>query len=281
MTEVRVLTLANGIELECEEAGQGARPLVLLHGFTGSRDDWREQLVPLSELGRTLALDQRGHGGSTNTGDPDSYTLDQLCEDLGQALDVLEIAECDLLGHSLGGMVTLRFALARPERVASLILMDTSARAMEMMPARVMEGSRKLVRQEGTGALAKLMRDAASGNPRTAPSTRAAVDAMGFDRWWDRIQKKLDQMDPEAFVALSLALGEQQSAVPRLGEISCPTTILVGEQDQPFLAPSEELESGIPDARLVKIPDAAHSPQLENPAAWLAAIRDHLARVRA
>ncbi len=66
--DVRKLVLANGVELECAESGQGTRPLLLVHGFTGSRDDWREHMGPLAEFGRTLALDQRGHGGSMNTG---------------------------------------------------------------------------------------------------------------------------------------------------------------------------------------------------------------------
>jgi pimeloyl-ACP methyl ester carboxylesterase len=55
---------------------------------------------------------------------------------------------------------------------------------------------------------------------------------------------------------------------------------MVGAQDTAFLGPSRELEEGIPGARRVEIPDAAHSPQIENTELWLAAIRDHLARAR-
>src|SRR5262245_54629064 len=71
------------IEMEVEEAGQGGRGFVLVHGFTGSRDDFREQMAPLAEHGRTLALDQRGHGGTTNSGKHELYTLDELVADLG------------------------------------------------------------------------------------------------------------------------------------------------------------------------------------------------------
>ena len=69
------------IEIEYAEAGSGDRPFVLVHGFTGSRDDWREHVAPLSELGRTIAIDQRGHGGSTNVGEAAGYTFPELIAD--------------------------------------------------------------------------------------------------------------------------------------------------------------------------------------------------------
>lgn len=280
MPRTATLDLSTGVQLEYEEHGSGERALVLVHGFTGSRDDWREQLPELAELGRTIGLDQRGHGGSTNTGDPASYSLDQLTEDLALALDALDTGPCDLLGHSLGGMVTLRVALAHPERVSSLILMDTAARGIGLLPKTVMEGSARLAREAGMGSLARIMREDSRKNRRAAPAALAAMDAMGFDRWWDRIEAKLANMDPEAFAALGLALGDQESLLPRLGEIACPTTIIVGEQDVPLLETSKELARGIPGAHCIIIPDAAHSPQLENREPWLRAVKDHLTRAR-
>ena len=87
-------------------------------------------------------------------------------------------------------------------------------------------------------------------------------------------------MDPEAFV-LALELVDQPALTDRLHEIACPTLVMVGEQDVGFLAPADELVRGIRGATKVVIPAAAHSPQLENPPAWIAAIRQHLERVRA
>jgi pimeloyl-ACP methyl ester carboxylesterase len=117
MGQVSRIQLDAGLELEYEDWGSGERAFVLVHGFTGSRDDWLEHLPALAEEGRTIAIDQRGHGGSTNSSVPSDYTLDQLVADLDCALSTLGIPSCDLLGHSLGGMVALRFALAHPERV--------------------------------------------------------------------------------------------------------------------------------------------------------------------
>src|SRR6478735_8260574 len=119
----------NGAELVYEDVGEGTRPFVLVHGLTGFRDDFRERMAALAELGRTIIYDHRGHGDSTNTGDPTSYSFAQLVDDLAGLLDALGVPTCDLLGHSMGGMIALRFVLAHPERVASLVLMDTAARA--------------------------------------------------------------------------------------------------------------------------------------------------------
>jgi len=268
-----------GIEMELDDAGSGEPAFVLVHGFTGSRDDFREHVPELARLGRTLVLDQRGHGGTTNSGRNEDYTLDGLVADLAAAFDALGLARADLLGHSLGGMVALRFALAHPQRVASLVLMDTSPRPMPLpIPAPVRAALVKLVNEQGVHALLPSMRQ----RPATdvPPSLRRTIEQMGPDVFWHRIGRKLEAMDPVAWAELLRVLGDHPPAVDRLGEISCPTLVLVGAEDAPFLAPADELERGIRGAVRVTIPDAAHSPQLENPPAWAAAIRAHLARVR-
>jgi pimeloyl-ACP methyl ester carboxylesterase len=266
-----------GIEMELEDAGAGERAFVLVHGFTGSRDDFGEHVPELARLGRTLALDQRGHGGTTNSGRLADYTLDGLVADLAAAFDALGLGRADLLGHSLGGMVALRFALAHPERVASLVLMDTSARPMPLpLPEPVRAALVKLVHHDGVAALLPGIR----GREDVAPAFRRTVERMGEDAFWARIQRKLEAMDPFAWEALLAVLGEHAPVVDRLGEIRCPTLVLVGAEDRPFLEPAEELARGIAGAERVTITDAAHSPQLENPPAWSAAIRAHLARAR-
>jgi pimeloyl-ACP methyl ester carboxylesterase len=266
-----------GIEMELDDAGSGERVLVLVHGFTGSRDDFREHVPELAGLGRTLALDQRGHGGTTNSGRSEDYTLEGLVADLAAAFDALELARADLLGHSLGGMVALRFALAHPERVASLVLMDTSPRPMPLpIPEPIRAALMKLVHEQGVAALLPGMRQ----RPDLPPAMQRTIDEMGPEAFWQRIRRKLEAMDPVAWTELLRVLGDHPPAVARLGEIRCPTLVMVGAEDAPFLAAADEMERGIPGAVRVTIPDAAHSPQLENPPAWAAALRAHLARVR-
>ncbi len=281
MSQIRKLAVRD-IEIEVEEAGHGERAFVLVHGFTGSRDDFREQLEPLSRLGRTIALDQRGHGGSTNSGKTELYTAANLVEDLKGAFDALGLARADLLGHSLGGVVALSFTLKYPERVASLVLMDTSPKPLRFrFNESVRAGIAAFARDNGMSAFAKRMREMAASNAQTPPSAKRAEERMGPDVFWERITRKLENMDPVAWDALSQEFPKLPSVVERLGEIRCPTTVVVGAEDVPFLEPSDVMERGIPGVRRVTIPDAAHSPQLENAAAWLEAIRAHLAWARA
>ena len=279
MSKLGRVEISGELEIECEEAGSGARAFVLVHGFTGSRDDWREHLPPLSRLGRTLALDQRGHGGSSNTGDPAGYTLDGLRADLAECLSSLDANPCDLLGHSMGGMVALRYVLAHPERVRSLILMDTAAGALEVPEAtrKIMEGVAQLARSAGMGAVVEMMRGAMEGG---ALGAAAPVAADAFDTSFERTRPKLEQMDPEAFATLGQSLFQEPDVIDRLSEIRCPTTVIVGEADLPFREASEVMAAEIQEAELVVIPESAHQPQLENPKAWFEAVEHHLRRVR-
>jgi pimeloyl-ACP methyl ester carboxylesterase len=270
----------NGVEIVVEDLGRGERPLVLVHGFTGFRDDFRDQLPALRELGRTIIYDHRGHGDSTNTGDAASYSFAQLVDDLGAVLDALGVSRCDLLGHSMGGMLALPFALAEPQRVASLVLMDTAARPPDHMPRAPLAAAGAIARSDGMATLAELLRGRAGAEPARPEAERRLEQEMG-ESFWERRRRRLVAMDPEAFAVLALELVDHTPLTDRLAEIRCPTLVIVGEQDVGFLAPAEELARGIPDARMVVVPEAAHSPQLENPTAWITAIREHLGRVRA
>jgi pimeloyl-ACP methyl ester carboxylesterase len=266
------------IELEYEEVGSGGRPFLLVHGFTGSRDDFREQLPELSRYGHTVAVDQRGHGGSDNPGA--GYTLEQLSADLLGFLDAVGIERCDLLGHSMGGMVALRFTLAHPARVASLVLMDTAPGPLDLPARKWFEVGGQIARSQGMESLFSLMRKVAEKESRRPDPVLRSMERMGEDVYWSRIEAKIHAMDPAAFGDLGAVLAEHDDVTGRLGEIACPTLIVVGEQDVPFRKSSDAMERGIPGARQIVIPDAVHSPQLENPEAWLEAITSHLAAAR-
>ena len=270
-----------GVEMAYDDVGTGERPFVLLHGFTGSRDDFADVLPDLAPLGQTLAPDWRGHGASTNTGDASSYSLDQLVRDLRAFLDALAIERIDLLGHSMGGMAALRFALEYPERVRSLVLMDTSAAPLEVVPPWVVTVAGLVGRHLGMPRLYRAMRRRAERDPRRPPSVRRAEQEMGSERFWSRVERKVVAMDPVAFRAFGAHLRHHPPALHRLDEIARPTLVVVGEEDTPFLAPSRALAAGIPGAELRVIPDAAHSPQIENRPAWTEAVTGFLEKVRA
>src|SRR4051794_20252925 len=118
------LTMAR---LECAEAGSGGRPFVLVHGFTGAKEDFTEWLEPLAAEGwHAVAPDNRGHGESPKPDDEAEYSFDLMAGDVFELADSLWGAGTPfvLLGHSMGGMVAQVAALRAPDRLAGLILMD-------------------------------------------------------------------------------------------------------------------------------------------------------------
>ncbi len=255
------------IQTAYHDTGEG-HPFVLVHGFTGSKLDFQDQLGWFANLRRVVAYDQRGHGESSNSG---PYILQQLVDDLMNFLDCLQMETCDLLGHSLGGMVAMRAVLAHPERFSSLILMDTSPMPIEIFPQGVRDQLVGLVHREGCEALVDMMR----GQPMS-PAQQLGVDFLGEAEHWRRISAKLSQMDPQAFADLSQQLADAEPLLAQLTELSCPTTIVVGAKDEPFIEPSSNMCDSIPGATVVTIAQAGHSPQYENAEAWREAITDHL-----
>jgi pimeloyl-ACP methyl ester carboxylesterase len=265
------------VEIAYEEHGRGSRPLVLVHGFTGSRRDFAPRLAALAAQGRVLALDLRGHGGSSRAS---SYTLEQLAADLVGFLDALGIASCDLLGHSMGGMAALRAVLAAPERVASLILMDTAARAPSGIPRELVALAGRIALEQGMERLVERVRAYAASDPARTEADRQLEARWGEGYWTEWRIPNFRAMDPVAYGALGAAILDQVPLGDQLGAIRCPTLVLVGEGDTGFLAAADELAAAIPTARRTTLPGAGHQPQLETPDAWLAALREHLREVR-
>ncbi|MDJ0869584.1 MAG: alpha/beta fold hydrolase [Myxococcota bacterium] len=272
----RRVAVAGG-ELAYVEAGAGDRPLVLLHGYTGSKRDFRERLPELAALGRCLAPDLRGHGESSRS---ETYSLEALSDDLIGLLDGLGVERCDLLGHSMGGMVGLRALLSEPQRFASLILMNTTPRPIEGVPVELFEVAWRVAREAGMSALLQILRVRSRNDPTRTAADRRLEAEWGEGYWSDwRIPNSL-AMDPEAYAALGRAMLEQEQLTPRLAEIRCPNLVMVGESDRSFLDAADVLEREIPGARRVTISDAGHQPQLEAPVAWLDAVRGHLQAAR-
>lgn len=288
------------VTIACDDVGDGERPILLVHGFTGSRDDWAEVVEPLAErTGRVVACDLRGHGESTNVGRCSAYDLGLLVDDLFGVLDALGIRTCDAIGHSLGGLIIAEACRRSPERFGSLMFMSAPKRPAATSVAGLLDGGslierfgamRFAVRKGFTNrlALAGGMRMLAPFFVRSArvgpPAMRAAREAIGPAEFDARARAKILAMDPHAFVALGTFVTTFESIEPALRSIRCPTAVMIGEQDSSFLPFArevlDELHLDAGDAELVIVPDAAHSPQIENTKAWLEAVVEHVARAR-
>lgn len=248
----------------------GAPPLVLLHGYVGSHADWDGVIAPLALDREVIAYDHRGHGDSSTFGLERAYTLDALVVDLRRFLDRIGVERIDLLGHSMGGIVAQRFTLTDPDRVRSLVLMDTAPEPHNGLGGLMLRGAGMAVGRWG-------MQPVITMASRFAPS---AIDAADVARQV-RQRRAVTRMDPAAFRGFGHELRHYRSLVNRLSEITCPTTVIVGERDRGLHRGAVALARGIAGAQLVVIRGAVHSPQTEQRLAWLDAVRAHMARVPA
>jgi pimeloyl-ACP methyl ester carboxylesterase len=270
------------IELAIREAGVGGRPLLLVHGFTGSGEDFMDMIEPLAADGwHVVAQDQRGHGESHKAGDEAAYAIDHYVTDLLALLDALGWDQTVVLGHSMGGMIVQAAVLAAPERFRAVVLMDTAHRALRAEDTTGIELICKLVRDEGMPGVHAFM-ESIGGNLLGGEAPAVARINTAREGYLDFGKRKLLACDPAMYAAMLQQIAgviPHEDRLPRLSSITVPTLVLVGEQDRPFLKASRRMADAIPGAELVVIPDAAHSPQFENPEAWLAAMRGFLATV--
>ena len=266
------------IELAVAEAGVGGRPLLLVHGFTGAKEDFTDWLEPLAALGWHVVIpDQRGHGDSPKPAHDGAYSFDVFAEDLLGLLDALGFASVVALGHSMGGMVVQTAALRAPERFGALVLMDTSHRALKGVDPGVVELGVALALDEGMASV--LAAQAAFAGPGAPAHERVVATKPGYTAFNDR---KLLAVAPPMYAAMLQAITDPVSPIDRLEglrTLTVPALVMVGEQDAPFLGPSRRMAEALSHGELVVLPDAAHCPQFEAPDAWWAALSGFLARV--
>lgn len=266
--------------LALAEAGAGGRPLLLVHGFTGAKEDFTEWLDPLAAAGwHAVAPDQRGHGDSAKPDDEAAYSFDAYADDLLALLDALGWASAVVLGHSMGGMVVQTAALRAPERFEAIVLMDTSHRAVRADEG-VIDLAIAIARTEGMAAVIAAQEAAAGADPLANDvHTRLVAERPGYKEFGDR---KMLGSSPVMYASMIRAITDRASGLDRLDDlrsIRVPTLVIVGEHDGPFVKPSQRMADAIPTAELAVIPGGAHSPQFEAPEQWWKALSAFLERV--
>jgi 2-succinyl-6-hydroxy-2,4-cyclohexadiene-1-carboxylate synthase len=263
------VTLRDGLRLHFRVEGDGD-PILLIHGFTGSSLSWGEDLTAgLAQVHRVVAVDLLGHGESDVSPDPERYRVHELLKDLQEVLDALSIDRARWLGYSMGGRLALAGAVTIPHRISSLIL-ESASPGLETEKERAARRRADEALAEGItlGGMEAFV-DNWMGLPLFATQGKLPPHIRAQTR-----ERKLKN-DPTAIAASlrGMGTGAQPSYWDRLSEISVPTFLLAGEEDQKFTEIAERMDSLIPKATLRLIPMAGHAIHLENPFAWLAAVR--------
>lgn len=242
------------------EGPPGAPALLLLHSLGTALEVWDAQAQALARAFRVIRPDLRGHGLTEVT--PGPYTMQGLAGDALALLDALGIEAAHVGGISIGGMIAQAIAHRAPERVRSLILVDTAA---AIPPAATWRERVSLVRREGTAALA----DAVLARWVT-PGYAASPAAQG-------LRAMLLRTAPEGYAGAAEAIaGADLTEATR--RIAAPTLVLVGDRDEATpVSSAEALCRLIAGARLEVLRDAAHIPTVERAEAVTAAMGAFLA----
>jgi proline-specific peptidase len=264
------ITTDDGVELEVEMNGHGPA-LMLVHGFGGAKEDWADHTERLGADQTVIVFDHRGHGASDKPDDPASYSLERLMADVGNVADALELGRFRLLGHSMGGMVSRKYAIANPDRLEALVMMDTCGAPIPGFDPELMELAAEVALTRGKDNLKELLDMAPVLD--TPAYQRTLLERPGYEEFTAR---KWADVSAVMWGAMAIAMSRQSDDLAAMARLAFPVLILVGEQDTPMVVASDAMHEAMPDSRLVVIPDAGHSPQFENPEAWYEALSSFL-----
>jgi 3-oxoadipate enol-lactonase len=219
---------------------------------------WREQIEPLSALGRVVVFDPPGHGKSEV---PPPFSLEDNADALLDAFGELRVDRAVLVGLSWGGMIGMRMALQHASRVKALALFDTSAEAEDRARAVKYRLFASLGRRLGlppalmSAQIVPLFFTERTRRDRPELVERFVRAANGFPR------------EGLARAAIAVVV-RRKDILPRIHAIRVPTLVVCGKEDRATEpVHSERIAARIPGARLAWIEHASHSSVIEQPKA--------------
>ncbi|MGF1582313.1 MAG: alpha/beta fold hydrolase [Gemmataceae bacterium] len=240
-----------GTNIFYEVVGEGL-PVVFFHGLGSTSNVWHAQRLGLSKFFRIITVDLPGSGRSDKH--ERDYSMDRWTEQVLGFADALKLDKFVLVGHSMTTVLAQQFAGTHPDRLQGLVLcgplVELGAEAKENFNKRA-EG----VQKEGMIAVA----DAVVGGALSAATREANPALTGM------VREMLLSNDTACYAGHCLALRDG-SAKPFQAKITCPTLILVGDQD--FVTPlanCQEITQAVSDAHIKVIPATAHNTMMERP----------------
>ncbi|MBB6731954.1 alpha/beta fold hydrolase [Cohnella zeiphila] len=250
--------LANSLRVAYADEGRGT-PVLLLHGYCGSRRYWDDVLPALSARFRVIAPDCRGHGETEATGG--SYAMEQLAEDAVQLLDELGVDRAFVLGHSMGGYAALALSERYEDRLLGLGLLHSTTFPDDGAGKAGREKVAKRVAEEGiAGHINDLI-------PKLfAPEHRESMP--------EKLRTALDigyGTSPLGAIGGALGMKERPDRRFVLERLSVPALLLAGEADA-VIAPEKRFPVSRADISAVELARCGHMGMMEAPEAFAEAI---------
>jgi len=267
----------DGVQLHYEESGEG-QTIVFVHEFAGDHRSWEAQMRYFSRRYHCVAYSARGYTPSDIPSKGSMYSQDHARKDLLAILDHLDVEKGHIVGLSMGGFATLHFGIHHPERAHSLVVAGCGYGA---------EPDRRTQFREETAKAAELIEsstgDAFAKQYAEGP-TRVQFQNKDPRGWADF----RDQLAEHSLEGAALTMRGVQRERPSLfdleadlRQITVPMLVLTGDEDEPCLIPNIYLKRTVPSAALQILPNTGHTINIEEPAAFNAAVSDFLAQVEA
>jgi pimeloyl-ACP methyl ester carboxylesterase len=245
-------TISYSVCAAADDQAAGALPLLLTHGYGASAAMWEPNLAALSADRTVITWDICGHGRTSSPDDPARYSEPGSVADMAAVLDACAIPRAVVGGLSLGGYLSLAFWLRHPDRVAALILCDTGPGFRRDQP-RDQWNSHALARAD---ALERRGAAALSSSPEV-PGTGQNLQGL-------------------AHAARGILTQRDARVLESLPGITVPVLVVVGADDAPFRAAADYMAAKIPGATLAVLGNAGHAANIDQPAAFNAAVLDFL-----
>ncbi|MEA3350433.1 MAG: alpha/beta hydrolase [Chloroflexota bacterium] len=255
------ITTDQGI-LHYEVYGRG-RPVLLLHGWLGSWGLWQQTMKYLGQYYRTYALDFWGFGESGKR--VPTFAVQDFVSMVRQFMDRLGIMRAPLVGHSMGGTVSLAFIIRYPERASQVAVIGSPVVGSSLALLLKLAGRRWIASMVFRSLWALRM------------GLRISAPIITNDpRWYEMINQDLSRTTLEAFL-LSIASLRRTDLRPFLGQISAPAMGMYGDKDV-IVNPNQWqlMQSGISNVRIERFENAGHFIMLDSPQRFMEDIKDFL-----
>ncbi|MBL8152709.1 MAG: alpha/beta hydrolase [Anaerolineae bacterium] len=250
--------------------GRG-RPVLLLHGWLGSWTLWRRTIEELGKDFRTYALDFWGFGDSGDQGA--DFSVDNFVSLVNQFMDRLGIVKAPLVGHSMGGTVSLASAIRQPEKVVKVIVIGSPIHGSSLSPLLKIAGRRNWI---GLAENAPFLFDTFMSGLK--------VSLRGYSYLLSKDGKTLSQMFQNDLSKLtvgpffeSIATLRQTDLRPRMREVKLPVLGIYGKNDL-IVHPnqSQVLKEYAPQSQIAWFENSGHFPMLDEPERFYKSVRDFL-----
>lgn len=262
----------NGVRLWVEEEGPEASEnqpaLVFVHEFGGDHRSWRHQVDHFKDRFRCVTYSARGYPPSDVPESEDSYGQDITTADLLGVLDALEIPQAHIIGLSMGAYTGLRFALAHPDRVLTLVAASGGSGSFPETRAHFLKETRAL-------ADTILEKNSLDLPGFAASATRLQLKLKNPAGW----QEFADHFAEHSPMGSAFTLRRVQAGRPSLYDftdelraLETPTLLMIGDEDEPCIDTNIFLKRTMPGTGLMTFPKSGHLINLEDPDAFNQAI---------